>query len=153
MECLSLLNSEQFYRSSCKRYPDLMPYFTDFEARELVLNPESLLCIDSKHETFTYADTVLKEQILSLIADLMRIHNSNRNFSKADRRLHINLFLTKKSEGLLRLDSPSQQIFYKDGVLDLAITGYNEGTLYVYSLASKIHVNYFEFSYFFSACN
>ncbi len=153
MECLSLLNSEQFYLSSCKRYPTLMTYFTDSEARELMLNPAGLLCVTSQHETCTYTNTVLKEQILFLMDEIMRVHDSNRNVSKAYNRLQPSLFLKKKSSGLLRLDSPLQQTFYEEGVLDLAITGYKEGTLYVYTISSRIHVNYSEFSYFFSACN
>lgn len=149
MECLSLLNIEQFYRSSCKRYSALIPYFTDTEVRELMLSPEGFLCVD----TFTYANTVLKEQILFLMDEIMRVHDINRNLSESYRRLQPSIFLKKKSSGLLRLDSPSQQDFYEEGVLDLAINGYKEGTLYVYVLASKLHVNYFEFSYFFGACN
>ncbi len=149
MECLSLLNIEQFYRSSCKRYSALMPYFTDSEARELMLDPAGLLCID----TFIYANPVLKEQILLLMTEIMRVHNKNRNLPKTYSRLQPSLFLKKKSSGLLRLESPSQQAFYENGVLDLAITGYKEGMLCVYVLDSKIHVNYFEFAYFFGARN
>lgn len=153
MECLSLLNSEQFYRSSCKRYSDLMTYLTDSGAHKLILNPESLLQINFKNETFSYTNTVLKEQILLLMDEIMRVHGANKNWPKTNHRLQMNLFLKKKSEGLLRLDSSLQQNFYKEGVLDLAITGYKEGTVYIYSLASKTHVNYVEFAYFFGASN
>ena len=120
---------------------------------ELMLNPEGLLCVDLKHKTSTYIDALLQKQTLFLVNELRRVHGVNNRLSLAYTELQPSLFLKKKSSGLLRLDNASQQSFYEEGVLELAITGHKEGILYVYALASKIHVNYVEYSYFFGVRN
>jgi hypothetical protein len=120
---------------------------------ELMLNPEGLLCVDFKYMTSTYIDALLKKQTRLLVNELRRVHAVNSRLSMAYTELQPSLFLKKKSSGLLRLDNISQQAFYEKGVLELAITGHKEGTLYVYTLASKIHANYVEYAYFFGVRN
>lgn len=149
MDCPSLVTSELFYRSSCKRYSDLMSYMVDTKVHELILNPAGLFFAGSN----TYISTALKEQILFLMEELLRVHKNTFKRCKKDNVGQYNLFLKKKSIGLLRLDSPSQMEFYKEGVLDLSITGDKKGLLYVYTPDSTIHVNYAELSYFLGTFN
>jgi len=149
MDCPSLTASELFYRSSCKKYPDLMSYMMDANIRELILNPTGLFFADSNGDT---SDT-FKEQISFLMNELLRVHQSTFKRLKKTSVARHSLFLKKKSVGLLRLDSPAQMEFYKEGVLDLGIMGDKKGVLYVYTPNSPIHVNYTELSYFLGTFN
>lgn len=149
MDCPSLTASELFYRSSCKKYPDLMPYMMDANIRELILNPTGLFFAGSSG----YTNETFKEQISFLMSEFLRVHqNPFKRLKKTSLARH-SLFLKKKSVGLLRLDSPSQMEFYKEGVLDLGMTGDKKGVLYVYTPNSTIHVNYTELSYFLGTFN
>ncbi len=149
MDSPSLTTSELFYRSSCKKYPDLMPYMMDASIRELILNPTGLFFAGSNGCT---SDT-FKEQISFLMNELLRVHQSTFKRLKKTSLARHSLFLKKKSAGLLRLDSPAQMEFYKEGVLDLGIGGDKKGMLYVYVPNSAIHVNYTELSYFLGTFN
>ena len=121
-----------------------MSYMMDANIRELILNPTGLFFAGSSG----YTNETFKEQISFLMNELLRVHQGmSKRFRKTSIAQH-SLFLKKKSVGLLRLDNPSQIEFYKEGVLDLGLTGDKKGVLYVYTPNSAIHVNYTELSYF-----
>ncbi len=144
MDCPSLCSSELFYRSSGKKYPDLIPHLLDPKVHELLLNPMGLFCASSND----YVSLPLKEQMLFLMSEILRIHDP-----KHGTIINHSFSLKKKSCGLFRLDHAAQMGFYREGVLDLSIAGDKNGLLYVYTPDNKIYLNYIEFYYYFGIFN
>ena len=123
-----------------------MPYITHPETRDIVLNAEGMLWVNHNCERFTYASVTLREQISILVEEILRVHNDGIS-TTAQSALQTRLFLKRKSAGTLRLKDENHHLFYKEGVLDLAMSSINQGSLHINILANNMYIHYIEFSY------